>query len=92
MDNDMYESYGRETTIDVPTQSFSSDSRPKPPPGRLNLSQFDNITDAVGRLNFSHQAGVGRKGLSSSSSHQQRDESLLFKVCVSLFLLLTKMF
>ena len=87
----MYESYsyGRETAIDVPTQSSSSsDSRPKPPPGRLNLSQFDNITDAVGRLNFSHQSGVGRKVL-SSSSHQQRDESLLFKVCVSLFLFLT---
>ena len=68
LDNDMYVSY-----------SLERDSSTKVVPGRLNLSQFDNITDAVGRLNLSSQS---RKGLTSalSSSHQSQeaDESKVF--------------
>ncbi|KAI1280709.1 Rho GTPase-activating protein [Halotydeus destructor] len=62
LENDVYQSYQAE-------QQLYGSERAKLKPGKLNLKQFDNITDAVGRLNITQR----QSGKSSSRSHISPD-------------------
>lgn len=64
LDNETFESY-------YPNSGSSGVVAGSKAPGKLNLSQFDNITDAVGRLSFNQKKPV--KAASSHVSHGDSD-------------------
>lgn len=71
LDNESYESSSHPSGVRASGVTGSS----KAVPGKLNLSQFDNITDAVGRLSFNQKKPVkemaGRLTASRTGSTDQ---------------------